>query len=140
MSSDASRFVSNLPFCQKVGVLPGAEGALALPDDAALHNHVGTVHAGALFTLGEAASGVAIAGVVGELGVVPLAKSASIAYRKPARGALRASGALAEPVDVVAARLAADGKAVADVHVSIADELGVEVATMTVTWHLRRAA
>ena len=60
MSDPAADFVTALPFDTLIGVRADGD-ALALLEADALHNHVGTVHAGALFTLGEAASGVAIA-------------------------------------------------------------------------------
>jgi acyl-coenzyme A thioesterase PaaI-like protein len=63
-------------------------GSVRLPDDPNLLNHVGSQHAGALFTAGEAASGAAFVGAflerMGE--ITPLAKSASIDYRKVAKG------------------------------------------------------
>ena len=140
MSDAASDFVTALPFNTLVGL--SADGdALALRDADALHNHVGTVHAGALFTLGEAASGVAIARNVAAAlgGAMPVTRSASIAYRKPARGRIRARAGLAEAVEEVSARLKRDGKASFDVNVVLEDEAGVEVATMTVAWYVRAA-
>jgi acyl-coenzyme A thioesterase PaaI-like protein len=140
VSDPASDFVTALPFNTLVGVaVDGNE--LALGDAPSLHNHVGTVHAGALFTLGEAASGVAIgrdiAGALG--GSMPVARSASIAYRRPARGKIRAAAAVAEPVDAIAARLRAEGKVTFDVNVVLHDLSGTEVATMVVAWYARAA-
>ncbi|MBX3192610.1 MAG: YiiD C-terminal domain-containing protein [Labilithrix sp.] len=141
MSDPAADFVTSLPFNSLVGVSADGE-ALALRDDGALHNHVGTVHAGALFTLGEAASGIAIArhcaGAFG--GAMPVTKTASIAYRRPARGRIRAIAGVAESVDEIAARLARDGKASFDVEVALTDDAGTEVATMTVAWYVRAVA
>lgn len=137
MANAAAQFVVGLPFNQRIGLAAEESGELSLPDDATLHNHVGTVHAGALFTLGEAASGIPIADVVTKLGAMPIAKSATIAYRRPASGKIRAVGAIAEELDAIAARLKAEGKTVVEVGVSMKDAAGTEVATMTVTWHLR---
>jgi acyl-coenzyme A thioesterase PaaI-like protein len=135
--SGAADFVIGLPFTKRIGVLAEETGQLALADDPTLQNHVGTMHAGALFTLGEAASGVAIAEVVTALGTMPVAKSASIAYRRPAKGRIRAAGKIDEEIEAVRARLVAAGKTVLDVKVSLTDDGGTEVAEMTVTWHLR---
>jgi acyl-coenzyme A thioesterase PaaI-like protein len=138
MSDPAADFVTALPFNTLIGVCADGD-ALALQDADALHNHVGTVHAGALFTLGEAASGVAIArGIAMALGgVMPVTKSASIAYRRPARGKISASASLAEDIDVIAKRLASEGKTSFEVNVVLTDVSGTEVATMTVVWHAR---
>ena len=77
MPNPAADFVSALPFNRHVGVEVG-DDAYALGDFPHLKNHVGTMHAGALFTLGEGASGVAVlsalSGVLG--GAVPVAKAA----------------------------------------------------------------
>lgn len=133
----STELVAGLPFNQRIGVLAEEDGRLALPDDATLTNHVGTVHAGALFTLGEAASGVAISAVVSALGAMPIAKSATISYRRPAKGRIGAVGTIVEDVDAIGARLVAEGKTVVDVAVALTDAEGTEVATMTVHWHLR---
>ena len=140
MSDPAADFVTALPFNTLIGVSADGE-ALALRDAQTLHNHVGTVHAGALFTLGEAASGVAIARNVAAAlgGAMPVTRSASIAYKRPARGRIRATAGLAEPVDTISARLQRDGKASFDVNVALVDDAGTEVATMTVAWYVRAA-
>jgi acyl-coenzyme A thioesterase PaaI-like protein len=135
----AATLVLNLPFPRSIGVADAEEGALALPDADTLKNHVGTMHAGALFTLGESASGVAMLRVLAPVlgGAMPVAKSASIAYQKPARGRIRAVGTVVEAPDAIGARLARDGKTTFDIVVKLEDDAGVEVATMTVTWHVR---
>ena len=71
-------------------------GVITLPDDERLHNHVGSQHAGALFSAGEAASGAAFVGAFAEhLGnITPLARSADISYLKLAKGPITATGTL----------------------------------------------
>ncbi|MFF1631931.1 DUF4442 domain-containing protein, partial [Streptomyces sp. NPDC058272] len=60
------------------------KAVVALPDQGDFHNHVGGPHAGAMFTLGESASGaIVLAAFGGQLSrAVPLAVSAEIAYKK----------------------------------------------------------
>jgi acyl-coenzyme A thioesterase PaaI-like protein len=139
MPDPAATLVLDLPFPKFIGVTETEGGALALPGADSLKNHVGTMHAGALFTLGESASGVAmmrtLAPVLG--GALPLAKNASIAYQKPAQGRIRAIGTVVEPAEAIAARLAKDGKTTFEIAVKLEDDAGVEVATMTVTWYVR---
>src|ERR1035438_8092756 len=48
--------VSAIPFNRFLGLRAG-DTALTLPADPKYHNHLGTVHAGAQFSLAEAASG-----------------------------------------------------------------------------------
>ncbi|CAM5314528.1 hypothetical protein SPURM210S_00989 [Streptomyces purpurascens] len=63
---------------------------VSLPDQSDYHNHVGGPHAGAMFTLGESASGAIVLAAFGTSSprAVPLAVSAEIAYKKLAMGAV----------------------------------------------------
>lgn len=122
-----------------VGVADGS-GSVRLPEDPNLLNHVGSQHAGALFSAAEAASGAAFVGAflerMGE--ITPLAKAASIQYRKIAKGPIVATGTLGEPKDALLARLDSDGRVVFTIDVSLRDGDDVEVATVTVDWHVRK--
>jgi acyl-coenzyme A thioesterase PaaI-like protein len=114
-------------------------GSVRLPDDSKLHNHVGSQHAGALFAAGEAASGAAFVGafldVMGE--ITPLAESASIAYRKLAKGEIIAAASFGEDAAALKAKLREDGRIRFPVQVQMADAEGNLVAEMTVNWYVR---
>jgi acyl-coenzyme A thioesterase PaaI-like protein len=133
-----------IPFNRHLGlvveeVAPG-RGVVTLPDEETLHNHVGSQHAGALFSAGEAASGGAFLGAFAEhLGsLTPLAKSASIDYRKIARGPITAVGSLSGNVDELMGTIESDGRVEFPIDVEMSDAQGTVVATMTVHWHVRR--
>jgi acyl-coenzyme A thioesterase PaaI-like protein len=115
-------------------------GSVRLPDDERLRNHVGTQHAGGLFSAAEAASGAAFVGAflerMGE--ITPLAKSARIDYRKLAKGPIMATATLSEDKAALLERLDADGRVEFPVSVSLTDGEGTEVATVTVDWHVRK--
>ena len=113
---------------------------MRLPDAANLHNHVGSQHAGALFSAGEAASGGAFVGAFAEhMGAItPLAKSAQIDYRKLAKGPIDATATLSEDRESLLARLEADGRVEFPVTVELTDAKGQNVASMTVQWHVRK--
>jgi acyl-coenzyme A thioesterase PaaI-like protein len=135
-----------IPFNRHVGlvveeVAPG-RGVVTLPEGEHLHNHVGSQHAGGLFSAGEAASGGAFLGAFAEHlgGLTPLAKSASIDYRKIARGPITAVGTLDADVDALLGAIEADGRVEFPVEVEMTDGDGNVVATMTVHWHVRRNA
>jgi acyl-coenzyme A thioesterase PaaI-like protein len=140
----ASGLNEAIPFNRFLGlvvedVAPG-RGVVTLPDDPSLHNHVGSQHAGALFSAGEAASGGAFLGAFAEhlASLTPLAKSASIEYRKIARGPITAVGSLSGDVDALLASIESDGRVEFPVEVEMSDAEGTVVATMTVHWHVRR--
>ena len=135
-----------IPFNNHLGLevteIGPSRGVVALPDDGRLHNHVGSQHAGGLFSAGEAASGGAFVSAFGErLGeVTPLAKSADIRYLKLARGAISATATLGEEPEALFERLDADGRIEFPVDVEMTDAEGTKVAEMTVHWHVRKNA
>jgi uncharacterized protein (TIGR00369 family) len=141
----AQQLEQMVPFLRHCGIvvtdLDQGTCVARLPEAAHLSNHIGSQHAGALFTLGESASGGAVLGALGEdlVRFTPLARSAEIRYLKPARGPVEARARVSEPIAEVRARLAAAGKTDFDVAVEL-DCAGVKVAELTVRWHLRAVA
>lgn len=132
-----------VPFAGHLGleiksVAPG-EAVVVLPERPELTNHVGSQHAGALFTAAETASGAAFVGAfVERMGeVTPLARSAEISYEKIAKGPIEARARLGVPAAEALATLDAEGKVVFPCEIELADESGTQVATATVHWHVR---
>lgn len=121
-----------------ISVGPG-EATVLLPERPELGNHVGSQHAGALFTVAETASGAAFVGAFAErMGdVTPLARSAEIAYEKIAKGPITASATLGMPKDDALATLDRDGKVEFPCEVALTDADGTRVATATIRWHVR---
>jgi acyl-coenzyme A thioesterase PaaI-like protein len=115
------------------------EAVVRLPERPELLNHVGSQHAGGLFTVAEAASGAAFVGAFAErLGeVTPLARSAEISYEKIAKGPIDASARLGAPPPKLLATLDTEGKVEFPCEVELADESGLRVAAATVHWHVR---
>lgn len=143
----AAGMTARVPFARTLGIefedvtadADGLRAVLRLPDAAEHHNHVGGPHAGAMFTLGETASGtivlVAFGDVLGR--ATPLAVSADIAYRKLAMGPVRATARLSRPVADILAELDGGSRPEFAVPVEIATEDGTVTAEMTVVWTLR---
>ncbi len=82
-----------MPFNQLVGITKcdsRQDGILELVSGRQHLNHVGTIHAGALYGLAEASSGQFLADHLkeDEAKVLPVLRKADIKYRKPAEGAL----------------------------------------------------
>lgn len=117
----------------------GVRAVVRLPDSPATHNHVGGPHAGAIFTLGETASGAVVMAAFTHLldRAVPLAVRADIAYRRLALGAVTATARLGRPVAEVAAELEAGKRPEFPVLIEIGAEDGETTAEMTVIWTLR---
>jgi acyl-coenzyme A thioesterase PaaI-like protein len=115
------------------------KAVLALPDQPDYHNHVGGPHAGAMFTLGESASGAIVLAAFGDQlqRAVPLLVTAEIAFRKLALGPVTATATLGRPVADVVAELDEGKRPEFPVSVAIRREDGAVTGEMTVVWTLR---
>lgn len=132
-----------VPFAGHLGLeithVAEGEALVVLPEAHELTNHVGSQHAGALFTVAETASGAAFVGAFAErMGdVTPLARSAEISYEKIAKGPIEASAKLGVDPAAALATLDAEGKVVFPCEVELNDADGQRVATAVVQWHVR---
>lgn len=130
-----------VPFAAHARIEPIAVGRARIPDAHELTNHIGSVHAGALFTLAESASGSAMVGSFSaELsgGVRPLVRRSEIRFLRVARGEITASARIQEPKAEISERLAQNGRTDFEVVVTLTDPGGEVVAEMDVTWNLAR--
>jgi uncharacterized protein (TIGR00369 family) len=139
----AAGMTQAVPFAGFLGLditsVAAGEAVVVLPERPELTNHVGSQHAGALFTVAEAASGAAFVGAFAErMGeVTPLARSAEISYEKIAKGPIEARARLAVPAAEALATLDSEGKVVFPCEIELTDASGLRVATATVHWHVR---
>ncbi len=135
--------IDAVPFARLAGVaideVARGRSTATLQQREALSNHVGTMHAAALFALGEAASGAAMAGALAPviLKVRPVASEARIRYLNAARGTIRAHASVAQDADALVQQLQQQGRLRFEVQVAFSDEAGEPVAEMTVEWHAR---
>lgn len=135
----------SVPFANHTGVellaLSAQGGVAKLIQRQEVSNHIGTVHAGAIFTLAEAASGAAMAGVFAPnlMTIRPVVSQASIAFLKVGKGILLASAILARPAADVLAEFDAANQTAFDVLVEVKDESETIVATLTATWNIKKA-
>jgi len=135
----------SIPFANHVGITLGEIGdgtaTATLDQRPETSNHIKSQHAGAMFTLGEAASGAALAGALAPviLEVRPVASGAQISYVKIAKGTLEAHAKTDKPGAELLQTLKETGKVAFDVLVDIRDGAGDTVVTMTVGWHVRKA-
>ncbi|MFG3100651.1 DUF4442 domain-containing protein [Streptomyces sp. NPDC048182] len=115
------------------------KAVLVLPDQAEYRNHVGGPHAGAMFTLGESASGAIVLAAFGDQlsRAVPLPVTAEIAFKKIALGPVTATATLGRTVAEVVAELDGGERPEFPVTVAITREDGAVTGEMTVVWTLR---
>jgi acyl-coenzyme A thioesterase PaaI-like protein len=134
----------SVPFAAHTGIeinsiLP--DGATAeLAQTAVSINHIGTQHAGALFTLGEAASGAAMAGLFASvlLDIRPVAANARIQFTRVATGRITAHAKVSGPAAGLLEAYQKEGRVTFDVVVVLVDDEGKQVAEMQVSWHISR--
>jgi uncharacterized protein (TIGR00369 family) len=132
-----------VPFVGHLGLeitsMAEGESVVLLPERVELTNHVGSQHAGALFTAAEAASGAAFVGAFAErMGeVTPLARSAEISYERIANGPIQATAKLGVEAAAALATLDSEGKVEFPCEVVLADRSGERVAAATIHWHVR---
>lgn len=112
---------------------------MRLPDQAPYHNHIAGPHAGAMFTLGESASGAIVMANFGDrLGeVTPLAVEARIRYLRVAKGDVTATATLDRPASEIIDQLDAGERPEFAVSIAIADADGNQTGEMTVIWTLK---
>ena len=136
--------VADLPYNRLIGLesVPGADGPLLrLPGDGSYHNHIGTVSAGALLSLAEAATGEFLLRRFGSAtGLMPVVRRMEAKFRRPARGAVSASVPFAgDPFERFEEELAARGRALLAIPVELHDSEGLLVMGATVEWFVQRS-
>src|SRR4051794_32811919 len=138
--SQAVPFVGHLNL--EIASIGEGEATVVLPERPELLNHVGSQHAGALFTAAETASGAAFVGAFAErmADLTPLARSAEISYEKIANGTITAKARLGIPAAQALETLDTDGKVEFPCEVELTDVNGAVVAAANVRWHVRLKA
>lgn len=134
-----------VPFVAHLGLTVDASTVaqrVGLPEDGRLDNHVGSRHAGALFTTAETASGMAILALLTRTGTdaVPLVAEASIRYSTPAHGVITALPTLLRDDGDVIDDLTQQRRARVGVHVELRDDTDRVVATAAFEWALKARA
>lgn len=133
-----------VPFANHVGVeiVEVGEGTATarIGDMAQTKNHIGSQHAGALFTLAEAASGAAMAGAFLSVRehVRPVVSQSAIRYSKIAKGSISARARVESQASELLKELETQGMVRFPVEVSLSDESGDEVAALSAEWHVSR--
>jgi hypothetical protein len=133
-----------VPFNQHLGLevveLGIGRAVVRLPDDGGLRNHVGSQHASALFAVGQAAAGAALAATFVERleELEPLAEGSDITYKKIPRAVITATAVLASTPQELFAELDRDGEVRFAVAVGLTDGAGDVVAELSARWLVRR--
>jgi acyl-coenzyme A thioesterase PaaI-like protein len=113
---------------------PKGAGAARIPDAPELCNHLGTVHAGMLFALGDAAAGTAMARLLGPdvSRLRAVTRRGAIEYLKPARGAISGAASIGMSAADIAASLSRSRSVDVPIQVELSDAAGIVVARVDI--------
>ena len=134
--------VREIPFVEHVGIAYAADSELLLSSRACVHNHVGTVHAAALFALAETQSGLCLQTLfAGDSppAVLPLLRSSAVKYHAPANSAVHATASVSpEGQERFATRFERKGRATVAVTVTLSDDTDTLVMSGEFSWFVQK--
>jgi acyl-coenzyme A thioesterase PaaI-like protein len=130
-----------VPYAKHSGVEKLREDTLAIRNKEVLHNHIGTIHAGALYTLAESQSGLFLQQLFPALKgrVVPLLREGSMKYRKPAEEMVYATADVTDTVlEKFETQFSKKGRGSITVSVVLTDGSEDVCATGTFVWFVQK--
>jgi len=131
-----------IPFVSHVGIEEQTSDRLQLSLTQQVHNHVGTMHAAALFALAETQSGVFLQQLFPEYGVdevMPLLRGSTVKYRSPATTTISATASVElEAQEKFLSQFERRGRAGITVNVKLSDSEGTVVMTGEFAWFVQR--
>ena len=131
--------ITDLPFNKLIGlnIAADSEYLLSLDDKPDYTNHLGTVHASALFSLAEATSGHFLLVNFPEFnsGLIPVVRYVEIKYKKPATGQISSTAILIEnTVEEIKEQLVTRKRALVKLKVELFDTNKTNVLTGNFEW------
>ena len=129
-----------VPFVKTVGIGHKNADQMTLSNDPRLQNHLGTLHAGVLYTLAETQSGLALMRLFPDLQeeVIPLLRSGGLKYRYPVTESVVATADVSqEEQERFMKRFLEKGRATVTVTVTLQTEEGQICAEGEFVWFVR---
>lgn len=131
--------ITDLPFNQLIGVEEATDNEydLCLLSDLKYTNHLGTVHASALFSLAEATSGYYLLRHFPEYqsGLIPVVRQVEIKYKKPAIGQVNSVAVLIDStIEEIGYQLQTKNRALVKLKVDLYDNNKTHVFTGNFDW------
>ena len=131
-----------IPFVAHIGIEERTGDTLQLSPAEETGNHVGTIHAAALFALAETQSGVYLQSLFPEYGVdevLPLLRGSSLKYRAPATSTVYAAATTSiEEQGKFLSQFERKGRAGITVAVTLKDSTEAVVMTGEFSWFVQR--
>ena len=137
-----AQFAAAVPFARHAGdenvEIGDGIARTQLTQTEQLSDHIGSLHAGAIFTLAETASGAAMLGAFAEMATAirPLATEAKISYLKLGRGTIQAQARTVMAGAELREQLRSSGLAAFEINVDVQDERERVIAKVSVQWRV----
>ena len=133
--------IHEIPYNGFLGIQASAKEGyiLELANKDNLSNHLGTMHAGALFSLAEATSGEFLLRQFhnSEMDIIPVVRKVDIKYSRPAESVVYSTADFVEnSPDEVDAELRERGKVIVNVKVELYNEKHERTAVSNIHWFL----
>lgn len=132
--------LTDIPYA-KLTNIKEEEEYLALILNDSISNHVGTIHAGAIFTLAESESGHYLQQCFPEQKdkVVAMVRDASIRYKQPASRKIIASATISdEEMEKFNSRFERKGRSTITIDVEIKDIENTLISTASFLWYIQK--
>jgi len=134
--------VTEVPFVRHLGIAHRDKQHLQLSPDIHLTNHLGTLHAGALYTLAESQSALFLLQRFPDLAenAIPLLRNGGLTYKKPVLEGVWASAALSEEAEKrFLSRFMKQGRGSITVTVTLTNSDNGICAEGEFTWFVQRS-
>jgi acyl-coenzyme A thioesterase PaaI-like protein len=131
-----------LPFANHVGIKSKDNRQLKLENHPHVHNHVGTLHAAAQFTLAETQSGLFLLSLFPEHvnEIAPLLRGSTVKYKNPAQTDLTAIATVSESDKIKCEKqFLKRGRAILSIDVELKDKHGVVTMIGTFVWYIQKS-
>ena len=132
--------ITSIPFVKHIGITQSNETTLSLTNHKTVHNHIGTMHAAALYALAETQSGLFLQNTFRSQSdnVLPLLRHSSIKYKHPAESTVYAKAyADTDTLEKFEKQFAHKGRATITVQVELSDADGQTVLIGEFGWFVQ---
>ena len=133
--------VTAIPFNKLIGLAEADDVRymLMLPAGGQFLNHLGTVHASALFALAEATSGVLLLREFSDRDdLASVVRKVETKYRNPAQGVVYSTAAMVEDKSLLVTEIDGRGRGFAHVAVDLFDAAAKSVARFEFEWFVTK--
>jgi len=131
-----------LPFANHVGIKAKDNIQLKLENHPHIHNHIGTLHAAAQFTLAETQSGLFLLSLFPEYRdeMTPLLRGSTVKYKNPAQTDLVATANVSRAdKEKFEKQFLKRGRAILTINIELTDNLGMVTMVGTFIWYVQKS-